>query len=179
MINDIEIIEGGPGSGKSTALADIRQQLIDEGKKVIYINAAFPITKWFDDLPLPFKKTNSRINYVLNTLPDEFYVLVDNADAIPNTSGNDRYQIIEDLLFKAKGGVLTCQHFRNLSPSLQARLKNAKRRFQGSGAVAFDMTYIVLAVVIIAVAMMGQHNLIFIAAAMRYMFQGMRFGGKV
>lgn len=179
MIEGIEIIEGGPGSGKSTALADMRQQLIDEGKRVIYINAATPIMKWFDDLPLPFKKTSSRINYVLNTLPDEFYLLVDNADAIPNTSGNERYQIIETLLFKAKGGVLACQNFRNLSPSLQARLKDAKRRFQGSGSVAFDMTYIVLAVIIVAVAMMGQHNLIFIAAAMRYMFQGMRIGGRV
>jgi SAM-dependent methyltransferase len=175
----IEVLEGGAGVGKSTYLRELEQLLIDEGYRVYFINASSAMSEWFKELPLPLKKTDVKVNYILNTLPEEFYLLVDNADSIPNTSGNKKYAVIEKLLFKAKGAVIACQHFNNLSPSLKARLKNCKRLYAGSGALGFDVTYILLAVIVIVVALIGQHHLIFIAAALRYMFQGMRIGGRV
>ncbi|MFN3481013.1 MAG: AAA family ATPase [Thermodesulfovibrionales bacterium] len=179
MDKKIVILEGGPGVGKTTALKDRQQELTDQGITVYYINATEPITAWFKDyVPLPFKRAEALVSYFLNTLPNEFYLLIDNADSVTNTSDNRKTKILEQLLLKAKGATISCQHWGNLAPSLKARLKDAERKFIGSGNLGFDITYILLALIIIAVALMGQHNLIFIAAAMRYMFQGLRIGGR-
>ncbi|MDQ7787938.1 MAG: hypothetical protein RDU01_10035 [Thermodesulfovibrionales bacterium] len=48
----------------------------------------------------------------------------------------------------------------------------------GSGADTFDITYFIVAIMIVFVAIIGAHGLIFLAAAMRYMFQGTRMGGR-
>ena len=58
------------------------------------------------------------------------------------------------------------------------RLSDARVHSLGAGADTFDITYIVIAFLIIFVAVMGAHSLIFLAAAMRYMFQGTRMGGR-
>ncbi|MFN3480656.1 MAG: hypothetical protein ACK415_09750 [Thermodesulfovibrionales bacterium] len=178
-MSKIYIIEGGAGTGKSSYLRDMQQRLLDEGKAVYYINASDAFALWFKEyVPLPFKKAEALVNYFLNTLQPPFCILIDNADSIPQTSDNRKTKIIEQLLIRAEEAYITCKHYNNLSASLKARLKDAERQFIGSGSTAFDITYMLLALIIIAVALMGQHNLIFIAAAMRYMFQGLRIGGR-
>ncbi|MFN3396893.1 MAG: hypothetical protein ACK4Z9_08920, partial [Thermodesulfovibrionales bacterium] len=81
-MSKIYIIEGGAGTGKSSYLRDMQQRLLDEGKTVFYINAPDYIGTWFKDyVPLPFKRAEALVNYFLNTLPETFYLLIDNADA--------------------------------------------------------------------------------------------------
>jgi hypothetical protein len=45
-------------------------------------------------------------------------------------------------------------------------------------ADTFDITYFVVAMLIIFVALTGSHSIIFLAAAFRYLFQGTRMGGR-
>lgn len=179
VTNKFQILEGGNATGKTTYLREQLQAALDEGKNAYYINASLPLAEWFKQTRvIHTRNANAKIHYILNTLPDEFYVYIDNADNIANSSGNKKFIVIDTLMQKATGGVISCSNFSSLPPPLKARLKGAERVYTGSGNLGFDMTYIFLAVIIIVVVMMGQHNLIFIAAAMRYMFQGMRMGGR-
>ena len=61
---------------------------------------------------------------------------------------------------------------------MKVRLNNVRVHNLGSGADTFDITYFVVALLIVFVAVIGAHHMIFLAAAMRYMFQGTRMGGR-
>lgn len=82
------------------------------------------------------------------------------------------------LLERARSSIIGCTRFAYLNPKLKVRLNRAKIHSLGTGADTFDITYFVLALMIVVVALLGAHHLIFLAAAFRYMFQGTRIGGK-
>jgi hypothetical protein len=89
------------------------------------------------------------------------------------------FELALRLFEEACNAAISCSNFSHLIISkLKVRLVSAKIHSLGVGADTFDITYIVIAFLIIVVALMGAHNLIFLAAAMRYMFQGTRMGGR-
>ncbi len=169
------VIEGGPSTGKTEFLKKTMQKLDAEGEKYLYINANLPISDWVKDYKLFKKNLDARIDYLLNTLPEKFYLLIDNAEKVTDSR---KIELILLLIEKARSSVITCSSFNHLISKLKVRLKDAKVHSLGSGADTFDITYIIIAGMIIIVALVGAYNLVFLAAAMRYMFQGTRIGGK-
>lgn len=174
-IGETVVIEGGPSTGKTEFLKKTMQKLDVEGEKYLYINANLPVSDWVKDFKLYKKNLDSRIDYLLNTLPEKFYLLIDNAEKITDSR---KLELVLLLIEKARSSIIACSSFNHLISKLKVRLKDAKVHSLGAGADTFDITYMVIAVMIVIVALMGAHNLIFLAAAMRYMFQGTRLGGR-
>jgi len=169
------VIEGGPSTGKTEFLKKTMQKLDAEGEKYLYINANLPVSDWVKEFKLLKKNLDTRIDYLLNTLPEKFYLLIDNAEKVIDSR---KLELILLLIEKARSSIIACSSFNHLISKLKVRLKDAKIHSLGSGVDTFDVTYLVIAAMIVIVAMMGAYNLIFLAAAMRYMFQGTRIGGK-
>lgn len=169
------IIEGGPSTGKTEFLKKTMQKLDAEGEKYLYINANLPVSDWVKDFRLFKKNLDSRIDYLLSTLPEKFYLMIDNAEKITDSR---KLELTLLLIEKARSSIISCSNFIHLISKLKVRLRDAKIHSLGAGADTFDITYMVVAAMIVVIAIMGAHSLIFLAAAMRYMFQGTRMGGK-
>lgn len=174
-LGDTIVIEGGPSTGKTEFLKKTMQKLDAEGEKYLYINANLPVSDWVKDFRLFKKNLDSRIDYLLSTLPERFYLMIDNAEKITDSR---KLELTLLLIEKARSSIIACSNFNHLTGKLKVRLKDAKVHSLGAGADTFDITYIVVAIMIVMVAFLGAHNLIFLAAAMRYMFQGTRIGGR-
>jgi hypothetical protein len=169
------VIEGGPSTGKTAFLKKTLKQLSDNGEKALFVNAALPVTDWVKEFKLFGKTLDTRLDYLLNNLPDTFYFVLDNAEKITDSR---KLEICLLLIEKSRSTVIACSNFTHLTSKLKVRLGEAKVYSLGAGADTFDITYFIVAIMIIIVAIMGAHHLIFLAAAMRYMFQGTRIGGK-
>lgn len=169
------IIHGGPSTGKTETLLKVIRRLNERGGKTIFINAALPVSDWVKEFKLFGKNLDGRVSYLLKNLPEEFYLLIDNAEKITDSR---KLELVLLLAGRAAGCIFACNNFTQLGVKLKARLQYAKVYSLGSGADTFDITYMMVAVIVIAVALMGAQNLIFLAAALRYMFQGTRMGGR-
>ena len=174
-IGETIVVEGGPSTGKTEFLKKTIKQLNDNGEKTLFINAGLPISDWVKEFKLFGKNLDSRIDYLLRTLPEKFYLFIDNAEKITDSR---KLEITLLLIEKARSSIISCSNFSHLISKLKVRLRGAKVHSLGAGADTFDITYMVLAMMIIVIALVGAHSLIFLAAAMRYMFQGTRMGGR-
>lgn len=174
-LGETVVVEGGPSTGKTEFLKKTIRQLEGNGERALFINANLPISDWVKEFRLFGKTLDNRIDYLLKTLPEKFYLLIDNAEKITDSR---KLELTLLLIEKARSSVISCSNFTHLISKLKVRLKDARVHSLGAGADTFDITYMVIAFMIIIVALMGAHSLIFVAAAMRYMFQGTRIGGK-
>lgn len=174
-VGETIIIEGGPSTGKTAFLKKTIKQLNANGEKTLFINAVLPISDWVKEFKLFKKNLDSRIDYLLKTLPDKFYLFIDNAEKITDSK---KLELTLLLLEKSRSAIISCSNFSHLVAKLKVRLKDARVHSLGAGADTIDITYIILACMIVIIALMGAHNLIFLAAAFRYMFQGVRAGGR-
>lgn len=169
------VVEGGPSVGKTEFLKKTMQKLDAEGEKYIFFNANLPVSDWVKEFKLFGKSLDSRIEFLLKGLPDRFYLFIDNAEKI---SDSRKLELVLLLIERARSAIIACSNFSHLSPRLKVRLKDATVHSLGSGANTFDITYFVVAVMIVIVALTGHTNIIFLAAAFRYLFHGTRIGGK-
>ncbi|RUM87199.1 MAG: hypothetical protein DSZ24_06765 [Thermodesulfatator sp.] len=169
-------VEGGPLSGKTKFLEDLRERLLKAGKTVLFVGGTEPVTRWLSEIapPVPMSAQKA-LSWRLSNLPEGFFLLADNADRI--TDGR-KLEVFLELLDRARTVVVAGRSFSSLHPRLQARLREAKVVSLGCGADTFDATYVLVAVLIIVVALSGYHHLVLLAAAMRYLFQGIRIGGR-
>lgn len=174
-VGETIVIEGGPSTGKTEFLKKTIKQLNESGEKTLFVNAVLPISDWVKEFKLFGKNLDSRVDYLLRTLPDKFYLFIDNAEKITDSK---KLELTLLLIGKARSSIIACSNFTHLISKLKVRLRDAKVHSLGAGADTFDITYMVLALMIIIIALMGAHSLIFLAAAMRYMFQGTRMGGR-
>ena len=174
-IGETVVVEGGPSTGKTEFLKKTIRQLNDNGEKTLFINAMLPVTDWVKEFKLFGKNLDNRIDYLLRTLPERFYLLLDNAEKITDSR---KLELTLLLLERARSTIVSCSNFGHLNSKLKVRLSDARIHSLGAGVDTFDITYMVIAVLIVIVALMGAHSLIFLAAAMRYMFQGTRMGGR-
>jgi hypothetical protein len=174
-VGESVVIEGGPSTGKTSFLQKTIKKLEASGEKCIFINATLPVGDWVREYKLFGKNLEARIDYFTQCLPDKFYLVVDNAERL---SDSRKFELILLLLERARSAIIGCTRFAYLNPKLKVRLNKAKIHSLGTGADTFDITYFVLALMIVVVALLGAHHLIFLAAAFRYMFQGTRIGGK-
>jgi hypothetical protein len=168
------IIEGGPSTGKTATLHKVKRALEQVGENVIFINASLPLGDWVKEYRLFGKSLEKRVECFLSNLPERFYLVIDNAEKV---SDSRKLELVLYLLEKCRSAVVGCFRQSYINPKLRARLKTNKIYHLGTGADTFDCTYFVVALMIIFVAIVGYHHLIFLAAAMRYMFQGTRVGG--
>jgi hypothetical protein len=146
-----------------------------EGEKYLFINANLPVSDWVKDFKLFKKNLDSRIDYLLSTLPEKFYLMIDNAEKITDSR---KLELTLLLIEKARSSIISCSNFNHLISKLKVRLKDAKVHSLGAGADTFDITYFVVAIMVVFVALTGSYSIIFLAAAFRYLFQGTRMGGK-
>ena len=169
-------VEGGPLSGKTRFLSRLREQLTSCAEPVLFVDATEPATRWLTEIepPVPLSAQKA-LEWRLANLPERFYLLVDNADRV---SDGKKLEVLLYLLDRAWSSALAGRSFSSLHPRLQARLREAKVVALGCGADTFDATYVLVAVLIIVVALSGFHHLILLAAAVRYLFQGIRIGGR-
>ena len=174
-VGETVVVEGGPSTGKTEFLKKTIKQLSESVEKTLFINAALPMSDWVKEFRLFGKNLDGRIDYLFKTLPEKFYLFVDNAEKMTDSR---KLELLLLLIEKARSSIMACSNFSHLISKLKVRLSHAKVHSLGAGADTFDITYMMLAVMIIVVALMGAHNLIFLAAAMRYMFQGTRMGGR-
>lgn len=174
-IGESVIVEGGPSTGKTSFLNKTKDALEAAGEKCIFINATLPIGDWVRDYKLFGKNLERRIDLFLSSLPERFYLIIDNAERLQDSR---KLEIVLYLLEKARSTIIGCTRQGLLNPKLRVRLNNARVYNLGTGADTFDITYFVVAIMIVVVALTGHHSIIFLAAAFRYLFQGTRIGGK-
>lgn len=174
-VGECVIVEGGPSTGKTSFLNKTVKKLDEAGEKCIFINATMPLGDWVKDYRLFGKSLDKRVDFFLSSLPERFYLIIDNAERL---SDSRKLEILLFLFEKARSVILGCTRQGLLHPKLKVRLSNVKVHNLGSGADTFDITYFIVAIMIVIVALVGAHHLIFLAAAMRYMFQGTRMGGR-
>ena len=175
-IGQVVVVEGGPLAGKTKFLKRLLEQIQEVGENVFFIDATQAVTKWFSVIPLPVKMTAARgLRWKLDNLPLVFYLLVDNAQTV---NEGQKLETLLTVIEKARSVVVATRSFSQLHPRLQARMREAKVISLGCGADTFDITYFIVAIGIIVVALAGYHHLIYLAAALRYLFQGMRIGGR-
>lgn len=174
-IGETVIIEGGPSTGKTEFLKKTIRQLHESGERSLFVNASLPMSDWVKEFKLFGKNLDSRIDYLLRTLPDRFYLLIDNAEKITDSR---KLELTLLLIEKARSSIISCSSFNYLNSKLKVRLRDAKVHSLGAGADTFDITYFVVAVLVLVVALTGSYSIIFLAAAFRYLFQGTRMGGR-
>ncbi len=175
-IGQIVVVEGGHLSGKTKFLRRLYEQLTENGENAIFIDATTPVTKWLKEvkIPAPVAATKA-LAWRLQNLPEQFYLIVDNADHIEQ---GQKLETLLKLIARARSVVVATRAFSNLLPRLQARFREAKIITIGVGAETFDATYVVIAIIIVIVGLSGFVHIIFLAAAIRYLFQGIRIGGR-
>lgn len=165
------IVEGGYYTGKSDLLKRTKESLLDMGYHVICLNASNYFNEWLRDYSLLGKTLDKKISYFLASLPDNFILLVDNADKIQDSRKMD---FILTLINKSSSVLLSCIKSSFLNPRIRSRLTNHYFIHLGSGGSQTDFTYFLIAALIILVALTGHINIVFMAAAFRYLFQGAR-----
>jgi len=175
-VGQIVVVEGGPLAGKTKFLRRLHQRLTEAQEPVLFIDASRAITEWLKEVPLPAPQGARRaLAFRLAHLPKRFYLLIDNADRLAE---GQKLETALHVIDRARSVVCATRSFSLLHVRLQARFREAKIVSLGCGADTFDATYIVIAVAIIVIALSGYYHLVILAAAMRYLFQGMRIGTR-
>jgi len=170
------LIEGGPRSGKTRCLRRSMEKLkVQEGVSTVFIDGQDNMTSWLRDVALPVPATGTeRVRQTARLIPEGFYLFLDQAEAITPA----KLEVILTLMDKARSVMVATTSFGRLHPRLKARCREARIITLGAGADTFDVTYLLIAVIIIVVAMLGYYQIVFLAAAIRYLFQGLRIGGS-
>ncbi len=174
-VGESVIVEGGPSTGKTSFLQKTIQKLEEAGERCVFINATLPTGDWVKEYRLFGKNLDARLDYFTRTLPEKFYLVIDNAERLQDSR---KLEIVLSLLEKARSSVIGCTRYSYLNPKLKVRLSKSKVHSLGTGTDTFDITYFVIAIMITVVALIGAHHLVFLAAAFRYIFQGTRAGGR-
>jgi hypothetical protein len=169
------VVEGGPSTGKTSFINRLAEQLRRAGENVVYIDALEPMTTWVKAWKLFGKDIDKRIDIYMRTLPDIYYLIVDNAEKLTDSK---KTTVLLELMQKARGTVVGCTQFSWLNPKIKVRLKNARMQSLGAGADTYDATMFLIVILIVIIAVLGMSSLLFVAAAVRYMFQGVRMGGR-
>ncbi len=169
----IVLIEGGPRSGKTRCLLKSKEKL--SGQATVFVNAQESLSSWLREVPLPVPATGvERVRKTVRHMPRGFYLFIDQSEAVTPA----KLGVVLDLMDKARAVIIAATSFGQLHPRLKARCREAKIITLGAGADTFDATYLLIAAIIIVVALMGYYQIIFLAAAVRYLFQGLRIGGN-
>ncbi len=169
------VVEGGPSTGKTSFINRLAEQLKRAGENVVYIDALEPMTTWVKAWKLFGKDIDKRIDIYMRTLPDIYYLIVDNAEKLTDSK---KTTVLLELMQKARGTVVGCSQFSWLNPKLKVRLKSARMQNLGAGADTYDATMFLIVILIVVIAILGLSSLLFVAAAIRYIFQGVRMGGR-
>ncbi len=169
------VVEGGPSTGKTSFLNRLSEQLKRAGENVVYIDALEPMTTWVKAWKLFGKDIDKRIDIYMRALPDTYYLIVDNAEKLTDSK---KTTVLLELMQKARGTVVGCSQFSWLNPKLKVRLKSARMQSLGAGADTYDATMFLIVILIVIIAVLGLSSLLFVAAAVRYIFQGVRMGGR-
>lgn len=169
------VVEGGPSTGKTSFINRLADQLKRAGENVVYIDALEPMTTWVKAWKLFGKDIDKRIDIYMRTLPETYYLIVDNAEKLTDSK---KTTVLLELMQKARGTVVGCTQFSWLNPKLKVRLKSARMQSLGAGAETYDATMFLIVILIVIIAVLGMSSLLFVAAAVRYIFQGVRMGGR-
>jgi len=171
------VIEGGPGSGKNKFINQTINHLTKNGISYVRLDCDAPKSQWLTEYKLPIKvvNTDKRLRETIERcLPENFYHILENAHSISASKLDITFRLIN----KARSLIVTTDHFNQVNRTLKAQLFQAKLITLGTGADTFDMTMIIMACLVVSLALLGYRDLVFTVAAIRYLFQGMKMGGK-
>lgn len=169
------IIVGGVKTGKTKKLDTLRSHLEFHKQKVVFIDAMLSMSDILRDYE--GKNLSMRQAAFLDSIDDEAYVLIDNAEKVTDSK---KLVVVLWALEKCRNMVVTCNSINGLNWKLRRRLelKGALIEHLGHGGQTFDMTLILVGVLVVLISISGAMNLLFGAAALRYLFQGIRAGSR-
>jgi len=125
--------------------------------------------------PLPGKRISDRIPLFLRQC-EGAVLLLDNAHLA--AAQGRKLDLLVRAVERAKRVVVTCSRVGELPWRLRARLEPHTPRVVplGRGGQTFDATYILVAGALVFLVVAGLHAYVFLAAAVRYLFWGIRRG---
>lgn len=169
------IIEGGPNTGKSQRLQALAKQFEASGERVLIVDALLPLGDTLVDLP--GKRLSDRIPLFLRQCEGSV-LLLDNAHLA--AAQGRKLDLLVRAVERAKRVVVTCSRVGELPWRLRARLepKNPRAVTLGGGGRTFDVTYLLVAVILVFFVLAGLHSVVFLAAAIRYIFYGINRGSR-
>jgi hypothetical protein len=169
------ILIGGVQTGKTRKLITLKQLMEKYQEPVIYLDGLLPLGDWLNGYE--GKNILTRTESLLGSATKETYILIDNAEKINDSR---KLATVLTLLEKGRNMVVACNKLVNLNWKLRRRLelKGAHIEYLGVGGEIFDVTMILVAILVGCIALIGAINWLLGVAAMRYLFQGIRIGGR-
>jgi len=169
------IIIGGVHTGKTKKLETFKNHLEFHKQHVILLDAMMTIGDMVSGCE--GKNIAARQAAFLDSVTSESYVLIDNAEKVTDSK---KLILILWLLEKCKNMVVTCHSLNQLNWKLRRRMevKGAIIEHLGYGGHTIDVTLMFIGVFIVFIAVSGAMHLLFGAAALRYLFQGVRASNR-
>jgi hypothetical protein len=169
------ILIGGVQTGKTRKLNTLKALMEKYEEPVIYLDGLLPLGDWVANYE--GKNILTRTESLLDLATKDTYLIIDNAERINDSRKLDTAL---KLLVKGRNMVVACDKLGNLNWKLRRRLelKGARIEYLGVGGEMFDATMVLVAILVGFIALIGAMNWLLSVAAMRYLFQGIRIGGR-
>jgi hypothetical protein len=160
--NKATILQGGARSGKTK----ICQALMGRANNAHYINAILPLSDW---APAGKGKATDRLALLQPDL-----LIIDNAECLKGR----KYEEGAALMERASALVCTCRSYHQLPARIQARLEHSPIVALSKDSATTDISYILIAAIIICLIVIGDRSALISLAAIRYAFIGSRGFGR-
>lgn len=157
------ILVGGAKGGKTNVCNSLAQR----ANNAYYINAILPLNEW-----APAGKGTAATR--LAAIGQIDLLIIDNAEWLKGR----KYHEATILMDKAKALVVTARSYHQLPPRIVARLENNTLIALSKDSVSIDISYIILAALILFLVVSGNTHSMISLAAIRYAFVGSRGFGR-
>lgn len=166
MSHNAFLFEGETGAGKTTKLLAIRQQHLADDP--IFIDALLPLSDMLQKPPRV--KIGDYIEIFIERCKDRILIV----DNLQSATGR-KAEIIKRCVEQAKTVYAATTRESKINMLIKSRLdaKGCLCEFlRGGKAKPVDLTYVLIALFIVALLIMGMSSYIVTLAVLRYMYQG-------
>ncbi|GKT10648.1 DNA/RNA helicase domain-containing protein [Desulforhabdus sp. TSK] len=172
---DVVVVEGGPGAGKAKFVSQLRNNLERDDLPCVFVDANESRTRWLREytkqLPTRITNTDRRLEAIIERiLPPHYYLIITNADKITDS----KLDTVKELIARSRSIILVTMDYNLIHTKVIGILPSPRLVTLGSGKTTFDCTYLLMAGFIIFLALYGYKEMLFIAAAARYVFIGVK-----
>jgi len=173
-IGEVIVIEGGAEEREKVAsqLAGVFERAVPKAP-YLFIDANLPKSEWLSDIPLTVPASgDERLELALKKITEasgSFYLVIENADKITDS----KIPIARRIIKSARSVIMLTPNVDMLNRRLMGSLPKPRLISLGTARNTYDITYPVIGALMIMLIVLGHHEIVFLAAAMRYIFVGM------